>query len=194
MNVFSKLRANFDISWTTILVGWNGLGAFSPWPDRSDEFPPLLSADDLVTYANERVASSSGVAEDDLIAKLLSLDLRTESRETIRDVLTHLSNLCRGNPAFEIRKWRLILLEELLDNIPKDALYGLMALTEFWQSFGFPLDSPHEVQGRGNKVAPSEYYQEHNLYQLLARHRIWAQKEKIALSNEQRGQQPIQME
>jgi hypothetical protein len=181
MSAFKKLKTDFDINWTTILAGWNGLGPFSPWPDRRDEFPPFFSADELVCFANERLDSSTDASEVDLILQVLSLNLRTEHRQTIRDLLARLSDLTGSDPAFELRKWRLVLLEELLSTMPNDATYGLTALTEFWQGFGFPPDSPHQVQGRGNEIVPSEYYQDDTLQRLLAQHRTWVKAEKEAI-------------
>src|SRR5579862_506926 len=148
MSTFAELRAAFGVNWTTVLVGWNGLGVLSPWPGRWTEFPPLLSADEVAAYADEMLTSSADPTEQDLIVKLLSLNPRTESRETVKDILSRLSDLDGSDPAIELRKWRLVILEQVLKEMPHDALYGLMALTEFWQSFGFPSDSPHEVQGR----------------------------------------------
>ncbi len=181
MSVFANLKIDFDINWTTMLVGWNGLGTFSPWPDRRDEFPPLFSAGELAAFAYERLASSSDVAEQDLIVKLVSLDLHNETRQEIRGLLIHLAEFDGSDPTFEFRKWRLVLLEDLLENIPKDAVYGLMALTEFWQSVGFPPESPHEVQGRGNEITPSEYYHDEKLQQMLDMHRAWVRVEKAAI-------------
>ena len=73
------------------------------------------------------------------------------------------------------------LLEEVLENLPPDPLHGLMALSEFWQTFGFPADGPHEVQGRENAVTPTEYYQQENLTRLLARHYAWIKEERARL-------------
>ncbi len=181
MSPFARLGKQFAVNWTTILVGWKGLGVFSPWPARSAEFPPLLSADELAAYANECLASSSDVAEDDLVVSLLSLDLHTESRETITEHLARLSDLHGCDPSREVRKWRVVLLEDLLGNIPSGPLYGLIALTEFWQNFGFPPDSPHEVQGKGNTVSPADYYQESNYQKLVSRHKAWIEQEKAGL-------------
>ncbi len=181
MSPFAKLRATYDTNWTTILVGWKGLGEFSPWSNRSDDFPSLLSVSELGAYAEERLASSSNAAQEELIVKLLSLDLNTERRQIVTGILVSMSHLDGGNPAFELRKWRLVLLEDLLESLPDDALNGLVALSEFWQSFGFPSDSPHVVQGRGNNLTPFEYYQDENLLQLVASHRMWMQEEKDRL-------------
>jgi hypothetical protein len=181
MNALAKLTAQFDPNWTTILVGWNGLGVLSPWPADWSKFPPLLSTDELIAYANVRLACASDPSEDDLIVRLLALDLHTESRETIRELLLPLSDLGGGDPELELRKWRLALLEDLLDSIPEDAVHGLMALNEFWLQFGFPADSPHEVQGRGNAMSPADYYEDSNFRRLLSRHKTWIAREKAEL-------------
>lgn len=187
MSTFEELKVAFDVNWMTVLVGWNGLGGLSPWPDRWVEFPPLMSADEIAAYADEKLASLSNLVEQDLIVALLSPDLRNESREAVKNLLTPLSDLSGSDLGIELRKWRLVLLEETLASMPKDALHGLMALSEFWQNFGFPSDSPHEVQGRGNTVGPSEYYQQDNLDRLVARHRAWIEKEKAALQKQHGG-------
>jgi hypothetical protein len=181
MSSFARLKGQFVVNWTTVLVGWKGLGVFSPWPARSADFPPLLSADELAAYANDRLALSSDAAEDDLVVRLLSLDLHTEGRETITEHLARLSDLSGCDPSHELRKWQVVLLEDLLDHIPSDPLYGLIALTEFWQNFGFPADSPHEVQGKGNTISPDDYYQESNYRRLVSRHKAWIEQEKAGL-------------
>jgi hypothetical protein len=181
MSTFAKLRAGFDTNWTTILAGWNGLGPFSPWPERCDEFPPWISRGDVSDYANERLAASSDPAEIDLIGQLLSLDLGTEGRNTIRRVLMRLSALAGGAPALELRKWRLILLTELLDNLPNDALYGAMALNDFWQNFDQPSDKPDDIQRKRDADSPVETYDDDCLQESLARHRVWIEKESASL-------------
>lgn len=181
MSTFEQLRAMFDVNWTTVIIGWNGLGVLSPWPDRWREFPPLLTIDEIEAYCDEKLAASSDHAEQDLIVAVLSSDLQNETREAVKEFLVPLSALSKGNPDIELRKWRLVLLEETLVNMPKDALYGLITLTEFWLSFGFPSDSPHEVQGKGNTISPSEYYRQDNLDRLVAHHRAWIEKERTAI-------------
>ncbi len=187
MSTFEKLSVTFKTNWTTILVGWTGLGVFGPWPERWSEFPPLISAEEIVAYANARITHASSIEEGDLIDQILAHNLRTGTREETRDQLKRLSEVFGGDPALDLRKWRLVLLEELLANLPQDALYGLISLSEFWQSFGFPPDGPHEVQGRGNAISPSEYYQQPNLDRLLTRHLSWIQCEKAAINETQRA-------
>ncbi|MFP4052995.1 MAG: DUF2247 family protein [Phycisphaerae bacterium] len=185
MSVFETVKASFGANWTTVLVGWEGLGAFSPWPDRWIEFPPLILAEEVAAYADERLAVASAAVEQDLTVSLSMADLEDKTREEIRDQLVALSKLDGGEREIELRKWRLALLEQLLERVPQDPLQGLMALTEFWQQWGFPPDSPHEVQGRDNDIPTSEYYQEATLNRILARHRAWAEDERAAIEKQQ---------
>ena len=178
MSPFVKLKSEFEVTWTTLLVGWKGLGGLSAWPNKPASFPTLLSRDEISAFTADKLQSSSNPAEQGLILRMLASDLATESRETVEKWLSELSEENGSDPLIELRKWRLVLLEQLLDNIPGDALYGLIALTEFWQNFGFPPDSPHEVQGRGNAISPSEYYQTDHLKHALSLHRAWIMREK----------------
>lgn len=181
MSAFEKLDASFGANWTTLLVGWKGLGVFSPWPDRWIEFPPLVSPSEIATYAGKRLETTNDATEQNLISRLLSPDLGAQSREAIKETLKSLSDLEFRNPTVELRKWRIILLEELLNNMPQDPIYAVMSLTEFWQSFGFPADSPHEVQGRQNNLTPTQYYQNENLSRLICLNWSWARGEREVL-------------
>ena len=181
MTTFTKLRDIFSTNWTTVLAGWTGLGALSPWPERWIQFPSLLSPEEVGAYAEERLVTASGPAEKALIVDLLSLDLRSEPRPVVLDILKRLSDLDGADPGLQLRKWRLMLLENLLQDLPQDPIEGLNTLTEFWQNFGFPLDSPHEVRGRGNSISPYEYYQSENLVRLLKNHWEWVEDERERL-------------
>lgn len=181
MSAFVDLRKQFGVNWTTVLVGWRGLGVLSPWPDRWKEFPPLLSAEELADYALARLDANTDQEELDAASSLLALNLREERREVVCALLDCLSSLDKSDPALELRKWRLILLEHRLEALPNDPLYSLIALTEFWNDFGFPSDSPHEAQGVGNSLSPSEFYTQANLDRLLSRHQAWIRDERESI-------------
>jgi hypothetical protein len=172
MTLFERLRVEFGVNWTTLLVGWDRPGRFSH---------AVISVDEIDAYATERLVSSPTTDEEELVVRLLALNLRCERPEVIRERLVDLSTCNGADPSVELRKWRIALLEECLDNIPAHPIYGLTALTDFWNQFEYPPDSPHVVQGRGNSITPTEYYCEENLQRLLARHRAWIQVEKHAL-------------
>ena len=77
----------------------------------------------------------------------------------------------------EARKFRLALLEDVLDSLPTDPVDGLIRLTEFWAKWEYPSDSPHVVQGRGNKLSPVDYYTLDTFARLIAEHRAWVERE-----------------
>src|SRR5215475_1063475 len=181
VSAFAKIKAAFDVNWTSVLVGWEGLWRLSPRPRRWTEFPPLISTGEITSYAEKRLEASADRREQRMIIELMTVDLGRLTREEIRDMLESLSGLDGGDPAMELRKWRLVLLEQVLEGISNDPVYGLIALSEFWQEFGRPPDSPHEAQGVGNHITPSEYYRQENLDRLLARHREWIETEKKTL-------------
>jgi hypothetical protein len=182
LTVFGKIRKLFEVNWTTVLVGWNGLGILSPWPERWSEFPSLLNSSEISAYCDERLASIPDPAELNLIVMLLS-SFQTESREAVKQLLMSLSELSKGNSSLELRKWRVALLEETLDKMSNDVLDGLMELTEFWQDFGFPADAPCAIQKICSAVDASEFYQHENLNALVSTHRTWIENEKITIKN-----------
>jgi len=177
MSTYTRLRESFDVNWTTILVGWKGLGGLSPWPDRWEEFPPLLTFKEVADYALERLESSNAGREQDATTELVSLNLGEERRGAILSLLAPLLDMDGGDPVTELRKWRLILLEQKLEHLPEDPLYALTELTEFWNEFHFPPDGPHEAQGVGNSISPADYYTQENRDRLLLRHRDWIKSE-----------------
>ncbi len=177
MTGLARLRNRFLSDWTTVLVGWRGLSSLSPWPDRENTMPPLLATKDIIEFANERLASSSDPREHKLIVELLEHDLDDLTGRECERLLVPLAELNPSDPALALRKWRLALLEEQLETLPQDPLNALIELTEFWQSFGFPTDSPHTVQGRGNAILPQDYYTQDSLRRILAHHRDWVAQE-----------------
>lgn len=183
MRLFATLKTEFGANWTTVAVGWKGLGVLSPWPERWTEFEPMLSFDEIVEYGAQRLTVSSDPMEQDLIMNLLITGTHTPTREEISTLLAHLSDLNGANPQFELRKWRFVMLQELLNNLPKDPTYALIELSEFWQSFGFPSDSPHEIQGRQNSITTSAYYNEAKFHEMILRHEQWMIHEKTSLQH-----------
>ncbi len=182
MTTFEKLRQEFSTNWATVFVGWKGLGVFSPWPDRRQDFPPLLSRSEVATYADEHLAIAEDRAELDVVERLSSAAWRGDTRECIESLLSRLAGQEPSGEGLELRKWRATLLEQVLATIPQDPIYGLLTLTEFWQEFGFPADSPHEIQEMGKSPDPSEYYQRENFDRLLSRHVEWLRTERMAIN------------
>jgi hypothetical protein len=123
------------------------------------KYPPLVTFDEVCAFV---VASS----EDPAAARVILQKLAEEEK---------------SEPARELRKWRLVLLKHAMAELPEDPLYGLLALTEFWERFDFPPDSPHVVQGRGNQIAPMDYFTEDNYRRLVQKHKDWIRTETASL-------------
>src|ERR1700719_230669 len=118
MTAFTKLKGTFGANWTTVLVGWKGVGPLA-WPERWTEFPSLLSAEEIAAYAEEQLTSSSVRTEKELIAEILSWNLRNQGRESVKDILDRLSDLDCGDPPLELRKWRVALVGPLFWTKPR---------------------------------------------------------------------------
>jgi hypothetical protein len=166
-----KLREKgIRIDWSTVFVGW----------DKSFFNIPLVTSKEVIRYASEIFALTPSRKCD----ALLSIVIATEDEESIiRESLRQLAHQDGSSKQFAQRKWRVMLLSELLPNIKSlGPTHGLIRLTEFWDDFGFPQDMPHVVQGRENTVKPDRYYSVENLKEILKRHNRWIQDELAHLS------------
>ncbi len=152
-------RLEFTITWEIIRLGWIGPG----------DFLKQLSVEEINTFAccmiNE--ASVNNLGE---IAELCA----TRNEQLITEILSKLSP--EINERTE-RIWRAVLLQETMNSLPADPLYGMIGLTDFWLQFGYPVDSPHEMQGVGNDISPTDYYTHNNFEKTLNNHRGWLEKE-----------------
>ena len=160
--------ACFAINWRTIALGWDG----------PCKWPRLLTLADVQEFAGSLLSAPSSADEPALIR------LVAASADDIEGVTKEIHTLANGSaadPERELRKWRVVLLKDELWKCPRNPLYGLLALTEFWEKFGYPEDGPHTVQGRGNTSTPNEYYSEENYRRLLKRHADWIETELRAL-------------
>lgn len=184
MSIFQQLKHEFPVNWATVLVGWKGLGVVSPWPERWTEFPSLLTAKEIEDYALERLESAASSVELSAVSDLAFMDICSKRREEIASLLVPLSESDHGDLGFELRKWRLAILQETLENLPTDPVGVVLALTEFWNSFGFPSDAPREAREMGSSVRPAEYFQQANVDRLLLSHREWVANELAALKGQ----------
>lgn len=160
--------AGIAVNWLTLLLGLDGPGKFAP----------ALALSDVERFATNRAVSSPG-SEGGAMEIVAALD---GGIEETRAALQRLAGSEKGSAERELRKWRVVLLRQAMSHLPSDPVYGLIALTEFWEQFDFPLDSPHVVQGRGNTLSPADYYTEANFRALVQKHWDWIDREIAALS------------
>lgn len=152
-------KLGFDITWDIAKVGWIG----------PNNFQRQLSVEEINRFADMKIDEAMG-SDLEYMAEL--------STSTDESVITeNLNKICPKSTESAVMIWRVVLLQKTLSDLSKDAMNGLLELTEFWSNFGFPADSPHVVQGLGNDIPPNEYYTQENFEKLLQRHRKWLKQE-----------------
>lgn len=152
-------NADLPVTWGTLLVGSGGLGHSGP----------LVTPAAISAYALDRLSTGSEPRAE--LVELL--DGPPNDQNELTQLLRSLAQADGADLALEERKWRLVLLERLLNSLGPDPIDGLLELTEFWLGLGFPEDSPHVVQGRDNSIQPGRYYTVAKFQEALARHKEW---------------------
>lgn len=152
-----------EVNWSTVLSGWRGF----------KKLPRQLSIKDIIDYAVSLVSNDD--SQPDEVWQLAGLSINDND-----EVENLLKKLVLKENYYEIdqqRKWMVILLEEMINDLPDDCIQGLITLTDFWDKFEFPNDSPHIVQGRDNTISPSDYYNQENYLKLIEVHKKWVDEE-----------------
>ena len=158
------LRAN----WRTLLTGLEGPA----------KYHPVVTLDDVCAFACEQLVVPTTPISEDAVASLVA---SSDEPMEVHRLLRLFAEREKSDAELELRKWRLMLLRDIMSHLPGDPLYGLLALTEFWERFDFPPDSPHVVQGRGNHISPAAYFTEENYRDLVGKHHDWIEREAAAL-------------
>ena len=157
-------RRGVVVGWGTLLVGLHGFG----WVDRQ------------VSSANAIAIALDALARDpeDVLVLALACLLENETEDVVR-ALERLAEREGADHGLERRKWRLLLLDECLEPLAPDPLYGLLALSAFWDTFGHPEDGPYSVP-RAGKVLPAD--DTRDSYETeVARHQRWMDREASLL-------------
>ncbi len=154
-------RRGVAVGWGTLLVGLHGFS----WVDRQ------------VSFANVIAIALDALARDPDDGLVLALAcLRETETEDVVGALEGLAEREGADYGLERRKWRLLLLEERMEDLPADPLHGLLALGEFWGMFDHPEDGPHTVQHRSD-APPEKYYTRENYEAEVARLQAWMERE-----------------
>lgn len=154
---------NIPVNWGTLWTAWKGLRAY----------PPLIGASDVIEFAVDKLGSEKAVP--DPVLRLASL-YQTET-DKVRELLFSLSKSNPYDPETEERKWRLIILMDLLGHLPKDPMYAVLELADFWSTWDFPADSP--ISG----ININEFYDKQGVEKLFSSHAKWIENEKRALAD-----------
>lgn len=121
-NIFKK---NIDISWSTLWIGWLGF----------DGFGRLTTPDDISEYACRLIGQEE--TSQDVIVLSCSADL-----DRVTFALHRLATQTTYDENVEARKWRLVLFESVLKNLPDEPLAAALEIVGFWGLWKFPNDGP----------------------------------------------------
>lgn len=153
-------RKNISPTWGFLLLGLHGPG----------NLPRLLERQEIIDYALEKYLNG---CQNELVEKLAFA--RKDESDLVDNLLFDLKET-ENTPHQNLKIWELLLLEDLLSQLPENPVSALCELTSFWNQFNFPKDSPHQVQGRFNLQTPEEYYTQKNYLFLLDQHKKWLSK------------------
>jgi len=161
-------KAGFKVTWKAIDIGFKG----------SNVFRDELSTSDIIDYAILQL--EEGNEDETLCALACEQGTNTEGVDKLVKELTNKENI---EYSIEFRKWLVLYVEKKLPDEKIDYISGLLTLGDIWVALDFPEDSPHVFQGKGNDIAPEQYYTEENYKILLHKHKEWIKKEVSELSD-----------
>lgn len=139
-----------------------------------------IETEEVIEYAIEKLEEGS---EREEICELAGA--YAEEHEEICNVLWKLTEQEDTQNDIENRKIRAVIVSRVLKSKNKNCINGLMDITDLWIELGYPDDSPHIIQGKGNCVSPSEYYTMDNYNFLYEKNVEWLKMELEDLRKKQ---------
>ena len=117
--VLQKLEQEELVDWGIILHGWKGIPGCSL----------RIKVYDMEKFAMSKL--------DRLEGEILNIAIELTSAKfleqgTITELLKNLCELENIDIEISYRKWRLAMLEEIMNNSSHDCIYDLIELTDFW--------------------------------------------------------------
>lgn len=170
MSKIDKLiEIGFKINWNLIKIGYLGRGGVLP----------QISKEEVCNYGYYLI-------ENNTSEKNLIIDLIDNSFDNIKfsEILCNLSNREYLNDNFQIKKWIVYLVKNLLENLPNDYFDGLLEITDFWISLDIDFKNcPHTFQGVNNNIIPEEYYTQEMYNKIINEHKEWLKSEILGIIN-----------
>jgi polyhydroxyalkanoate synthesis regulator phasin len=161
----NRLEQDNLVDWGIILQAWRGVPGCNY----------RLQTDYIKDFALKEIENKSEDVSDTLIELFSAGSLE---KEEVTELLEDICEQEKINEESSLKKWRLYMLEEILDNLSNDCLYDLIRLTDFWLAWENPEDKPHLIQGMDSEMNPTEYYSESNYKKLIKAHKDWIIEEK----------------
>jgi hypothetical protein len=130
-----------------------------------------FASKDIIDYAVDRLEESDDIEVCELAGA------QEYEKDHINELLQDLIKQENTQDDLEFRKIRATIASEVLQVKNDNYIDGLMELADLWSGFDFPEDSPHVIQGRGNEIAPQDYYTQENYDMLYQKNKVWLDSE-----------------
>jgi hypothetical protein len=161
--IFNELKKFNIVDWGVLYLGCKGLPI------------GILSPKDISDFASEQLATIElGDASFMLVSEL---SFCTEINDEIINIISKLCDLNNVDLTLSKKKWVVFAIKECMNHLPKDSLYGLLELNDFWNEWGEPNNSPNIIQGVNNSMTPNEYYSDKNYLTIISNYNLWIKKE-----------------
>lgn len=161
MNKINKIiQMGLKITWRVLAIGLFGESYIAPQISRDDVFEYL---DSLLTVET--------LETNKIIELICERDNSTKSDKMV----CCYAEMENTDLETQLRKWRVYLLQQILDNANRDFMQVLLDLTEFWVSVGMPDDSPHEYPNKNN--VSKDYFTEKTFIRVKAKSENWVLNE-----------------
>jgi hypothetical protein len=169
--LFDRISKHGLTDWAVVLQGAIGI------PSHLGRLPPSC----VENFAN---AELERVTVDDPLLDVISI-LAVDSDLPASELWPLLQKMCESKNADMLRAkriWRAIELEEVLTNLDSDPVYGLIKLSEFWSSWGWPTDAPPSMLLDAKTLPDHDYHSRANYDHVIREHGQWFKDELAALN------------
>ena len=168
--IFDRISKHGLTDWAVMLQGASGIAGYS---DR-------LAPSSVESFANTELEK---VAIDDPLLDVI-VNLANDSDLPASELCPQLQKMCEAKNADMQRAqriWRAVSLEEMLTNPESDPISGLMELSKFWSSWGWPSDAPPSMVPGAKTLPEHDYHSASNYDCVVREHHQWLKDELAAL-------------
>ena len=153
-----------ELTWTLLLICYNSNDLLK----NCQHEKRFVGGDEIINYATNLLSET-----DD--CRIVSLAILGENeQEMILDLLQQLSGEEKCDYSVEFRKFRAMYVHKNLPSTNDDFIQGILRITEIWDHFNFPGDSP-------NVYYKFKDYSLANFRKLLKINSNWVNEEFIKL-------------
>ena len=170
-SIFDRISKHGLTDWAVVFQGVSGI------PSHSAERLPPSCVESFANTELEKVA-----ADDPLLDVIVSL--AGDSDLLASELCPQLQKMYESQSLDMQRArriWRAVALEEVLTTLDSDPLYGLIKLSEFWSSWGWPADAPPSMLPGANTLPTQDYHSASNYGRIIHENEQWLEDELAAL-------------